>query len=67
LKQPKQVQAPQQPGVAPCVGAWIETRSDRHNGSPEIVAPCVGAWIETVIANKRQGNVIGRALRGRVD
>ncbi len=35
------------PGVAPCAGAWIETRSSLSAYSPSYVAPCAGAWIET--------------------
>ncbi len=35
-------------GVAPRVGAWIETCSAFFSASLWIVAPRVGAWIETV-------------------
>ena len=34
-------------GVAPRVGAWIETYLDTHLRRKTIVAPRVGAWIET--------------------
>ena len=34
-------------GVAPYVGAWIETRLLMHSFAPHAVAPYVGAWIET--------------------
>ena len=34
-------------GVAPHVGAWIETRLTSNRFVPELVAPHVGAWIET--------------------
>ena len=35
-------------GVAPCVGAWIETQNISMAHLTEVVAPCVGAWIETI-------------------
>ena len=35
-------------GVAPLVGAWIETDIDMMLLNPESVAPLVGAWIETI-------------------
>jgi len=38
-------------GVAPFVGAWIETSSGRLVWVPVIVAPFVGAWIETMAAS----------------
>ena len=34
-------------GVAPRVGAWIETVDRESKLTPSIVAPRVGAWIET--------------------
>ena len=34
-------------GVAPYVGAWIETPTSSTTSSPPSVAPYVGAWIET--------------------
>ena len=34
-------------GVAPRVGAWIETAPGTTFGHPAGVAPRVGAWIET--------------------
>ena len=34
-------------GVAPHVGAWIETVYGAHWAQKEFVAPHVGAWIET--------------------
>ena len=37
-------------GVAPRVGAWIETSSDDLKLSDDDVAPRVGAWIETTMA-----------------
>ena len=35
-------------GVAPYVGAWIETVETDNLGEGAFVAPYVGAWIETV-------------------
>ena len=34
-------------GVAPHVGAWIETAPADGASMPQSVAPHVGAWIET--------------------
>ena len=34
-------------GVAPRVGAWIETSVPNWDKASEAVAPRVGAWIET--------------------
>ena len=34
--------------VAPCAGAWIETRLKPTGTLRTLVAPCAGAWIETV-------------------
>ena len=34
--------------VAPCVGAWIETKILETFPFLTSVAPCVGAWIETI-------------------
>ena len=34
-------------GVAPLVGAWIETTLASCASSRDVVAPLVGAWIET--------------------
>ena len=36
-------------GVAPHVGAWIETFCRGVRVSPGVVAPHVGAWIETYL------------------
>ena len=36
-------------GVAPRVGAWIETVVGNMNEHQVAVAPRVGAWIETII------------------
>ena len=36
-----------QPGVAPHVGAWIETLGSKEEEGRHHVAPHVGAWIET--------------------
>ena len=33
--------------VAPCTGAWIETRRGAASTRSSRVAPCTGAWIET--------------------
>ena len=33
--------------VAPCAGAWIETKPSAGASSVVSVAPCAGAWIET--------------------
>ena len=41
--------------VAPCVGAWIETRCLYPGARPCRVAPCVGAWIETLLAHIVRG------------
>jgi len=38
---------PQEGGVAPHAGAWIETISFENHGAGRIVAPHAGAWIET--------------------
>ena len=35
-------------GVAPHVGAWIETHTTHQVLQEENVAPHVGAWIETL-------------------
>jgi len=53
--------------VAPRVGAWIETPSEKSGNSHIAVAPRVGAWIETISKNVEQILVTGRAPRGRVD
>ena len=37
-------------GVAPYVGAWIETCKQTKNSLPSTVAPYVGAWIETALS-----------------
>ena len=34
-------------GVAPCMGAWIETNVIALFSGTGCVAPCMGAWIET--------------------
>jgi len=53
--------------VAPCAGAWIETRRPPWQAQMPDVAPCAGAWIETLpltggdVKNRR------RPLRGGVD
>ena len=36
-------------GVAPRVGAWIETLFEFQNAFVQVVAPRVGAWIETSV------------------
>ena len=36
-------------GVAPRVGAWIETKKELISKRQKKVAPRVGAWIETVV------------------
>ncbi len=41
------------PGVAPRVGAWIETRSVGFAALNSEVAPRVGAWIETILTVSR--------------
>ena len=41
------------PGVAPFVGAWIETASKKDHQNKEEVAPFVGAWIETAQGKNR--------------
>ena len=33
--------------VAPCMGAWIETKIMNKKQTSILVAPCMGAWIET--------------------
>ena len=40
-------------GVAPRVGAWIETGSAHFYNKADNVAPRVGAWIETASAPER--------------
>ena len=54
-------------GVAPRVGAWIETGLRLGHGNERQVAPRVGAWIETEAIRKRKAANPGRAPRGRVD
>jgi len=54
-------------GVAPCVGAWIETSDAYEKNQIEFVAPCVGAWIETSCVLIPFSANLSRALRGRVD
>ena len=34
-------------GVAPFMGAWIETSGPNKTGKSKSVAPFMGAWIET--------------------
>jgi len=53
--------------VAPCVGAWIETKDIFTPAQWSNVAPCVGAWIETAKNGSTQNWELSRALRGRVD
>lgn len=38
-------------GVAPYVGAWIETNNFFLYSAFIIVAPYVGAWIETIVSS----------------
>ena len=47
-------------GVAPHVGAWIETPKSRMKAMPDTVAPHVGAWIETSCL--RKGEASGMSL-----
>ena len=54
-------------GVAPYVGAWIETKVSLMNDVNGAVAPYVGAWIETIGCSKRCRSVFSRTLRGCVD
>ena len=53
-------------GVAPYVGAWIETEEFMHFEPTYTVAPYVGAWIETYEGGKIT-DWFGRTLCGCVD
>ena len=48
LKPRETIHKRQQLGVAPYVGAWIETAQPRRSALRRLVAPYVGAWIETM-------------------
>ena len=54
-------------GVAPRMGAWIETSVKDWTNEQRKVAPRMGAWIETLFRRNciNQGN--RRAPHGRVD
>ena len=54
-------------GVAPYMGAWIETRSSKRNLSQKSVAPYMGAWIETKIRLNKYLSALSRTLYGCVD
>ena len=54
-------------GVAPHVGAWIETTPTTTVLEGASVAPHVGAWIETLEPRNEVAGKHGRAPRGRVD
>ena len=54
-------------GVAPYVGAWIETLKGILKLALELVAPYVGAWIETPPTLPTRSICDGRTLRGCVD
>ena len=54
-------------GVAPYVGAWIETRSLTQPAELSNVAPYVGAWIETLSVEVLITPYQSRTLRGCVD
>ena len=49
MKQVEELSTPIGKGVAPYVGAWIETNDKGYLISKDNVAPYVGAWIETII------------------
>ncbi len=54
-------------GVAPYVGAWIETKYYDTGLDTHHVAPYVGAWIETVYRNTNVSASTCRTLCGCVD
>ena len=54
-------------GVAPYVGAWIETVKNGKRYLFATVAPYVGAWIETIKVRFKSLPKTGRTLRGCVD
>ena len=66
LKQFEQTKCFEIIGVAPYVGAWIETKRLSSSEAPATVAPYVGAWIETCNLFVTFGKV-GRTLCGCVD
>ena len=53
--------------VAPYVGAWIETITQRSGKHYDDVAPYVGAWIETILICVIKLMQLGRTLCGCVD
>jgi len=53
--------------VAPCAGAWIETRLILRAPADHAVAPCAGAWIETRHRMPCLQPTSCRPLRGGVD
>ena len=67
LKQSLSVSERAKYGVAPYVGAWIETPKFGDADTCPIVAPYVGAWIETKAKLKNQKLALRRTLRGCVD
>ena len=54
-------------GVAPRVGAWIETGTLPGGADGNEVAPRVGAWIETCFVTPRSKPKSGRTPSGCVD
>ncbi len=53
-------------GVAPCVGAWVETSHVGKRDGSAPVAPCVGAWVETgAITDLWGGNLVSRPAWAR--
>ena len=54
-------------GVAPYVGAWIETALLIQVEDFAKVAPYVGAWIETLSESYKVKSIPSRTLRGCVD
>jgi len=67
LKQIKEGGKRWKTGVAPRVGAWIETLMTERAMRKWLVAPRVGAWIETSHQRSELAGGPGRAPRGRVD
>ena len=61
------VTRPPYDGVAPRVGAWIETLLLQEMGRCRKVAPRVGAWIETLRRAKSAHLKLRRSPRGSVD
>ena len=54
-------------GVAPHVGAWIETVMVQQYDGTEAVAPHVGAWIETDVERCLTLSLMRRTPCGCVD